>query len=180
MPDTPDGPGAPDVPEAAGEGEPQRTWLPLAIALSVAALVVIGSFVATALTARMSGAQSDAVRACEAAYEASAQDGEVMPRIIAGDVYGSAEWRDLRSFMIDQGIATEEQLTVTDAQAAERDDAAAALAADGRDLVTVVWWLDTEVHWTCTVDTEGDAAIDATAMVGPLVLADEAAAGTEG
>ncbi|WP_062312139.1 hypothetical protein [Demequina rhizosphaerae] len=142
-----------------------RTWLPLVVAASIAALVVIGAFVASSLRSGMSAGRSDAVRACEEAYEASAEDGEVLPRIVAGDVYGSAEWRDLRDFLEAQGLLESAGVEV---DGSEADASAAALAEQGRDHVTVVWWLDSEEHLACEVDVEGDSALDGTAVLVPL------------
>ncbi|WP_062297668.1 hypothetical protein [Demequina maris] len=151
----------PDQPEPATP----RTWMPLVIAASVALLVVVGAFVAASLRSGMSAGRSDAVRACEAAYEASAEDGEVPARIVAGDVYGSAEWRDLRDFLEQQGLLESAGVEV---DGSEADASAAALAEQGRDHVTVVWWLDSEEHLACEVDVEGDRALDDTAVLVPL------------
>ncbi len=153
--------------------EPRRTWLPFLVALSAAVLVIVGSVLATWLTSRMSGVKADAVRACEAAYDASAQQGEILPRIIAGDVYGSGEWRDLWEFEVAQDIIPGDAPQPTADQTQAFDDEAAALASEGRDRITVVWWLDSEVHWQCVVDAEGEAVLDDTAVVGPIQRIDE-------
>ncbi|WP_062523013.1 hypothetical protein [Demequina silvatica] len=142
-----------------------RTWMPLAIAGSIAALVVIGAFVASGLRSGMSAGQADAVEVCEAAYAATATDGETPPRIVAGDVYGSADWRDLRAFLEEQGLLESAGAEVDEAEA---DASAAALAQEGRDHVTVVWWLDSEEHLTCEVDVDGEAALADTVAIAPL------------
>lgn len=145
--------------------EPRRTWFPLAAAAAVAVLVIVGAVVATWLTSRMSPAHADAVRACEAAY---AEAGDGAPEIVAGDVYGSADWRDLRSFLEAQGVLDSAGTDVAAAVAPSADASAAALAEAGRDRVTVVWWLESEEHLACTVDVEDGRALDSSATLGSL------------
>ncbi|WP_062291502.1 hypothetical protein [Demequina phytophila] len=151
--------------EAPDANPTPRTWMPLAIAASVAALVVIGAFVASGLRSGMSEGRADAVEVCEAAYADSATDGEALPRIVAGDVYGAAEWRDLRAFLEEQGLLDSAGVEVDEVEA---EASAAALAAEGRDHVTVVWWLDSEEHLACEVDVVGDAALPDTVAIVPL------------
>jgi len=149
-----------DEPQAA----PERSWLPLAIAGAIAVVVVVGAIVVSNLRAGMGPAKTDAVRACEEAYAASATEGEPQPAIVAGDVFAAAEWRGLWDFLEEQGVVGEP----SDEQAAALDEAAAARASEGRDVVTVVWWLDSDEHLQCTVEVAGDVALDATARVGAL------------
>ncbi|MFP5359491.1 MAG: hypothetical protein ACLGHM_03225 [Actinomycetes bacterium] len=148
--------------------EPHRTWFPLVAAAAVAVLVITGAVVATWLTSRMSPAHADAVRACEAAYAAT---GDGAPGIVAGDVYGSADWRDLRSFLEAQGVLDSAGADVAVAIAPSADASAAALAEAERDRVTVVWWLESEEHLACTVDVEDGRALDPSATLGSLAEA---------
>ncbi|WP_062386453.1 hypothetical protein [Demequina iriomotensis] len=151
-----------------------RTWMPLVIALSVAVVVVIGAFVAAGLRSGLSAPKASAVEACEAAYGASGEGGE-QARIVGGDVYGSAEWRDLRAFLVGQGVVDDGD--VPDAEAAARESEASDLAAAGHDRVTVVWWLDSEQHLACTVEVEGDVALDGTVVLRSIDSLADASAG---
>ncbi|SEJ21667.1 hypothetical protein [Demequina mangrovi] len=143
MSETPDGETAP------------RTWLPLVVALSIAAVMVIGAFVAAGLRSGMSAAKAAGVEACEAAYAATGEGGQPAA-IVGGDVYGAGEWRDLRELLLEQGVIDDADVPTDDAEA--RDAEAASLASAGTDRITVVWWLDSDAHLACTVDVTGETA----------------------
>lgn len=152
--------------------EPRPTWFPLAAAAAVALLVIVGAVAVTLLTSRMSPAEADAVRACEAAYAAASDaEGDAegdAPAILAGDVYASADWRDLRAFLEAQGVLDSAGEDATGEREPASDASAEALADAGRDRITVVWWLESEEHLVCTVDVEGERAVDGTAALRSL------------
>ncbi|WP_062516004.1 hypothetical protein [Demequina gelatinilytica] len=139
-----------------------RTWIPFVVALCVAVLVVAGAFVAAGLRSGMSAAKAAGVEACEAAYAASG-DGATLASIAGGDVYGASEWRDLRGFLVAQGVIDDSDVEPAEAEA--RDDAASALEAEGDERVVVVWWLDSEQHLACTVDVRDDVAQEDTVVL---------------
>ncbi|WP_062302672.1 hypothetical protein [Demequina subtropica] len=158
----------PDTPDA--EPTP-RTWMPFVIALCVAALVVVGAFVAAGLRSGMSAAKAAGVEACEAAYAASG-DGATLASIAGGDVYDASEWRDLRGFLTAQDVIEDADVAQEDAEA--RDAAAERLAAQGSDRITVVWWLASEQHLACTVEVVGEDAVEDSVVLRSIdSLADE-------
>ncbi|WP_062380273.1 hypothetical protein [Demequina pelophila] len=151
---------------------PRRTWMPLALALGIAALVVVGAFVANALRSGLPAAKADAVRACEAAYASQAESGTPLAAIVGGDVFAAGEWRDRWALLQGHGYLAE---APTDEEAAAAEARAEGLAAAGRDTIEVVWLLENGEHWTCAVEVEADAADDATVTLARLVPAGEAA-----
>ncbi|MDN4490228.1 hypothetical protein QQX13_05230 [Demequina sp. SYSU T00068] len=148
--------------------EPPRAWWPVAVAAGVALLVVIGAVVVSNLRQGYSAGQADAVRACEDAYGAQAASGEAQPTIQAGDVYSAADWRDYYGLLRQQGALDSPVADLPEDRVAALDDAADALAAEGRDHVTVVWWLSSEEHLVCEVDVEGDRAVADSVALHPL------------
>lgn len=153
---------------AESPAEPPRAWWPIAVAATVALLVVIGAVVVSNLRQGYSAGEADAVRACEDAYGRQAATGEAQPSIQAGDVYTAADWRDYYELLRQQGALDTPVADLPDEEVAALDDAAAALAAAGRDHVTVVWWLSTEEHLVCEVDVEGDRAVAETVALHPF------------
>ena len=133
-----------------------RTWLPIALAAGIAALVIVGALVVTVLSQRLSPVESEAARACEDAFAASGSSAA----ITAGDIYVAADWRELEAFLEEQGL-------VTDAPDAEALDAAVATLGDqGRDLVEVVWFLSDDTHLACTVELSDGTAEEESLVLG--------------
>ena len=126
--------------------ETPRTWLPLIIAGSIAALVVGGVVVVHLLRADLAPEKQAAVTACETQFKTDHPKG---PGFVGGDIYSAAEWQLLLDRMVALGYLTEQQATLTGEQADARDDEAAALVVAGGDTMTVVWQLDDQSHATC-------------------------------
>lgn len=147
---------APSLPQP--DPEAPRAWWPVAVAAGVALAVVVGAIVVANLRQGYTAGQADAVRACEDAYAATAVDGEAQPTIQAGDVYSAADWRDYYGLLRQQDVLETAVADLPAEKAQRLDDAAAALVAEGRDRVTVVWWLSTEEHLVCEVDVAGERA----------------------
>lgn len=119
--------------------------MPIALAASIAAIVIVGALVVTVLTQRPSADEGAAVQACESAYADSGRDAG----IVAGEVYTSDEAESLSALIEQQSLAAPEGLTTPEP-----------------GTVTVVWWLDSQEHLACTVEVaDGTADASSAALV---------------
>lgn len=139
--------------------EQPRTWLPLIIAGSIAAIVILGAITVHLLRSDLSPQKQAAANACEAEYKVQFPQG---PGIVGGDIYAASEWRLLSETMVRLGYLSEQQAAVTGEVADSRDNAAAALATTGEDLMTVVWQRDDQSHATCIASTKGETVVSVT------------------
>lgn len=138
--------------------ERPRTWLPLIIAGSIAALVVVGAIVTHLVRTDLEPEKRAAVKACEAEYKEQNPDG---PAIIGGDIYSAIEWADLDATLVRLGYAEDAELTGEQQDA--RDHEAESLVETGGDLMTIVWQLDDQSHTTCVAQVQ-DGTVTSTTI----------------
>jgi len=136
--------------------EKPRTWMPLLIAVTVAVLAVVALLVLNAMRSDLAPAKQSAADACEAAYETQVPDG---PAIVAGEIFAAGEWRELNELLASLGYLPRADAEVSGEVASVRDDEAAALAASGQDVMTIVWQLDDQSHATCVAKVAGDSVV---------------------
>lgn len=146
--------------------EKPRTWVPFLVAVTVAVLAVAALLIINALRSDLEPAKREAAEACEAAYEAQAPSG---PGIVAGEIFAASEWRELAELLHSLGFLPDGDAEVSGEVASARDDQAAALAASGQDVMTIVWQFADQSQGMCVAQIANGAVappVDVTVSLG--------------
>ncbi|MDN4481052.1 hypothetical protein [Demequina muriae] len=143
--------------------ERPRTWLPLAAAGVVGAVVVAAAVVSFALGGGPDETEAAVIAACEAEYEATTG-----PAIVAGEIYDPTRWREHYAVVEEQADVPASLDDLSDDDVAAWDARAAAFEESGAGTMVIVWRLDDDAYAQCAVPV-ADGTVDAgLAVVGPL------------
>lgn len=150
------------------EGDRPRTWVPVAAAGAVAAVVVIVAVAWTGLGARPSDVEAAAIEACEAAFARTNA-----PAIVGGEVYEPNEFRDYYAVVETHGEVPVALAEVAQEQLESWDRLAEQYEADGDGGIVVVWRLADDTYRQCALPVQGGNVDGSQARVSPLSVASE-------